>query len=150
MNVLQSRRRNWQHKSVRALMRAAGGGNPVDIIRVKAQRLVAEAKAINWVGPPYDPVKLASLRGIRVKRSSELFTAEAQLTPLDNRQLLLEFNPDRALARQNYSVSHEIAHTLFDDCYEMVHQRNSSRATFDPEQEVEDLCQIAAAEILMP
>jgi hypothetical protein len=32
----------------------------------------------------------------------------------------------------------------------MVHQRKSDRAAFDPQQEVEHLCQVGAAELLMP
>jgi hypothetical protein len=79
-----------------------------------------------------------------------LFSAEAQLTPVEGRQLLLEFNPDRAPARKNYSICHELVHTLFDDCYEMIHQRKSNPKAFDPQQEVEQLCQVGAAEILMP
>jgi hypothetical protein len=147
--LLQSPRR-WRHKSVRALIRQAGGGDPEEIIRKKAQEIVADAKRRGWTGPPYDPLILASLRGIRSRKSESLFSTEAQLTPLEDRQLLLEFNPDRAPCRKNYSISHEIVHTLFDNCYEMVHQRNSDRRSFDPEQEVEHLCQIGAAEILMP
>jgi len=69
---------------------------------------------------------------------------------MDGQQLLLEFNPDRAPCRKNYSISHELVHTFFDDCFEMVHQRKSDPRAFDPQQEVEHLCQVGAAEILMP
>jgi hypothetical protein len=69
---------------------------------------------------------------------------------MEGRQLLLEFNPDRAPARKNYSICHELVHTLFEDCYEMVHQRKSNPTAFDPQQEIERLCQLGAAEILMP
>src|SRR5260370_41104497 len=141
---------NWRHKSIRALIRSADGQDPLEIIRSKSKELVAQAKDLGWKGPPFDPLILASLRGIRVRESSGLFSAEAQLTPIHGHQLLLEFNPDRAPARRNYSISHEIIHTFFDDCYEMVHHRNSNRKTFDPDQEIEHLCQAGAAEILMP
>ena len=142
--------RLWRHKSVRALIRSAGGGDPVEIIRSKSKEVVAWAKRLGWKGPPFDPLTLASLRGIRARESTDLFSAEAQLTPMDGQQLLLEFNPDRAPGRKNYSISHELIHTFFDDCFEMVHQRKSDRAAFDPQQEVEHLCQVGAAEILMP
>jgi Zn-dependent peptidase ImmA (M78 family) len=150
MTTIHQIPRHWRHKSVRALIRSSGGGDPEEIIRGKAREVVAWAKQMGWTGPPYDPLKLASLRGIRSRKSESLFSTEAQLTPLADRQLLLEFNPDRAPCRKNYSISHEIVHTFFDDCYEMVHQRNSDRRSFDPEQEIEHLCQIGAAEILMP
>jgi hypothetical protein len=142
--------RQWRHKSVRALIRSAGGGDPVEIIRAKSKEVVAWAKRLGWKGPPFDPLTLASLRGIRFRESTGLFSAEAQLTPMHGQQLLLEFNPDRAPGRKNYSISHELIHTFFEDCYEMVHQRKSDRAGFDPQQEIEHLCQVGAAEILMP
>ncbi len=144
------RNRAWTHKSVRALIQSAGGGDPVEIIRSKAKEIVRWAKEMGWSGPPYNPRDLASLRGIRSKESANLFSAEAQLTPMDGEQLLLEFNPNRCLGRRNYSISHELAHTLFDDCFEMVHQRRTDKPKFDPDQEVESLCQIGAAEFLMP
>ncbi len=150
MKNLSSPQRNWTHKSVRALIREAGGGDPVEVIRAKTREIVAWAKLHNWSGPPYNPLELASLRGIQFRQSKGLFTAEAQLTPMDGNQLLLEFNPDRSPGRQNYSISHELVHTLFDDCFEMVHQRRNDRDSFDPEREIEYLCQIGAAEFLMP
>ena len=142
--------RIWCHKSVRALVRSAGGGDPIEIIRTRSREVVAWAKRRGWKGPPFDPLMLASLRGIRARESTGLFSTEAQLTPMDGQQLLLEFNPDRAPGRKNYSISHELIHTFFEDCYEMVHHRNSDRVAFDPQQEVEHLCQIGAAEVLMP
>ncbi|MBA3353670.1 MAG: ImmA/IrrE family metallo-endopeptidase [Blastocatellia bacterium] len=142
--------RPWRHKSVRALIRSAGGGDPIDIIRARSKNVVETAKRSGWRGPPFNPLELASLRGIRSRQADGLFSAEAQLTPMEGRQLLLEFNPDRAPARKNYSICHELVHTLFDDCYEMVHQRKSNPQSFDPQQEVEQLCQVGAAEILMP
>jgi hypothetical protein len=141
---------SWTHKSVRALVRAAGGGDPEEIIRAKTRQLVRAAKRQGWSGPPFDPLELASLRGILSRESPGLFSAEAQLTPMEGRQLLLEFNPDRSFGRRNFSISHEIVHTLFEDCYDMVHQRSANPRTFDPQHEVEHLCQVGAAEILMP
>ncbi len=148
--MINDTRRAWRHKSVCALMRSAGGNDPVAIIRSKSKALVEFAKGQGWEGPPYNPLELASLRGIRSRQADGLFSAEAQLTPTEDRQLLLEFNPDRAPGRKNYSISHELVHTLFDDCFEMVHQRKSDPKAFDPQQEVEHLCQVGAAEILMP
>jgi len=140
----------WRHESVKALVRTGKGKEPEEIIREKARSLVVRAKSRGWTGPPYKPDVLASLCGIRCEGSTALFTSEAQLTPLPNRQLLLEFNPDRPEGRRNFSICHEIAHTFFDDCYEIVHHRRSTPDDYDPESEVELLCQIAAAELLMP
>ena len=143
-------RRTWTHKSVLALIRGKKGADPVEIIRQKARDLVSRARLQGWRGPPFDPLILASLLGIRCRASRDLFSAEAQLSPQPGRQLLLEFHPDRPEGRRNYSVCHEIIHTFFDDCYELVHQRKTDRPRFDPNQEVETLCQIGASELLMP
>lgn len=143
-------RRAWRHRSVLALMQAHKSEDPETIIRAKARDLVRRARADGWAGPPFDPLILASLLGIRCRASAALFTAEAQLSPQPDRQLLLEFNPHRPDGRRNYSICHEIVHTFFDDCYELVHQRKSQRAAYDPDEEVERLCQIGAAELLMP
>lgn len=142
--------KSWRHKSVRALMKKSGDVDPEVIIRQEAQRIVMWAKQRGWYGPPFDPLQLASLRGIKAKATQHLFSAEAQLTPLPGRQLLLEFNPDRAEGRRNFSICHEVAHTLFDDCYEIVHQRRAAPKRTGPEDEVEYLCQVGAAEFLMP
>jgi len=143
-------RRRWRHQSVLALLRGQKSKDPEVIIRRKARDLVRRARAGGWTGPPFDPLILASLLGIRCQPSTELFTAEAQLSPQAGRQLLLEFNPDRPDGRRNYSICHEIVHTFFDDCYELVHHRKSQRAPYDPNEEVESLCQLGAAELLMP
>jgi Zn-dependent peptidase ImmA (M78 family) len=143
-------RHRWRHRSVVALLRGEQTRDPTQVIRRKARDLVQRARAKGWSGPPFDPLVLASLLGIRCRPSTELFSAEAQLSPQPGRQLLLEFNPDRPDGRRNYSVCHEIVHTFFEDCYELVHQRKSRPFQFDPEREVELLCQIGASELLMP
>jgi len=143
-------RHRWRHKSVVALLNGKKTKDPTEVIRHKARELVQRARAKGWSGPPFDPLVLASLLGIRCLPSTTLFSAEAQLSPQPGRQLLLEFNPDRPDGRRNYSVCHEIVHTFFEDCYELVHQRKTRPFQFDPDQEVELLCQIGASELLMP
>ena len=50
----------------------------------------------------------------------------------------------------HYSIAHEIAHTFFPDCGETVHFRlDRSKAPAD-EWQLEALCNVGAAEILMP
>lgn len=147
---MAKRKRKWTHKSVLSLLNSCGGDCPETIIRDKAKELIASAKSVGWSGPPFNPLQLASMQGIKCREATGLFSAEAQLTPVAGRQLLLEFNPDRAESRRNYSICHEIVHTFFDDCYEMVHFRKTAGREFDPEYEVEHLCQVGAAELLMP
>lgn len=136
---------------MRALIASWGISDPSEIMRLRAAEVIQLARSRGWSGPPFNPEILASILGIQCRPSTQLFSAEAQLSPQPNRQLLLEFNPDRPDGRKNYSICHEIAHTFFDDCFERVHHRSSGNPPqFGPEDELEQLCQIAAAELLMP
>lgn len=144
-------RESWTHPSVRALAANVGVDDPVVAIRQKAVDCIARARRFGWSGPPFCPQQLASILGIKCQPAAGLFSEEAQLSPRAGRQLLLEFNPDRPDGRRNYSICHEITHTFFDDCYDRVHFRKTNkRPRYGPEDEIELLCQIGAAELLMP
>ena len=64
--------------------------------------------------------------------------------------LRIEFNPNRPHGRLRYSMAHEIAHTLFPDCADMVRNRTPSAEFRDDTWQLELLCNIGAAELLMP
>ena len=49
-----------------------------------------------------------------------------------------------------YSIAHEIAHTFFVDCKDRIRHRNTHGASRDDEWQLETLCNVAAAELLMP
>lgn len=142
--------RGWSHKSVLRLIKESGlpGEQPEETIARKARELVAQGKRLGWTGPPFDVRLLATILGIRTKESSAIL-AEAQIIPLGG-QFELIFRTDVAPTRLSFTFAHEIGHTLFPDCGAMIHERNFSRDKFDPERQVEKLCDIAAAQILMP
>ena len=62
----------------------------------------------------------------------------------------LNSNPTRPAARVRYSVAHEIAHTLFADCAAHVRHRAARAELSGDEWQLEALCNVAAAELLMP
>ena len=99
---------------------------------------------MGWEGPPFCPRVLASTLGIRVEER-QVLTGEAQLIPLEDGKFRIDFDPRAAAVRQNYSIDHEIAHTLFPDCAERRRHRGATRFN-----ELERLCQVAAAEMLLP
>ncbi len=70
--------------------------------------------------------------------------------PREGQQLEIVFDDGRPKTRQNFSICHEVCHTLFPDGYEMIRHRNNDRERFDPDRELEQLCDIGAAEILLP
>lgn len=143
----KGRKRRWFHKSVVALM---GGAyekeEPPDVIRRLARAIVSEALPLRWEGPPYNPETLASLRGIEIKKAKNI-GAEARIIPKPNRKLCIEYDPLKPQKRINFSICHELAHTLFPDHYETSHHRNAST---NYHMELECLCDIGGAELLMP
>jgi hypothetical protein len=150
-SFLRVGRRSWYHPSVLALVREFGGSrDPETIIRGKARELVAEARAHGWTGPPFDPRALASLLDIRVHPDELRPGHDALIYPAEGQQLRIIFDLTRPPTRQNFSIFHEIVHTLFPDHFEMIRHRYQRRDRFDPDRELEYLCDVGAAELLLP
>jgi O-acetyl-ADP-ribose deacetylase (regulator of RNase III) len=145
MSDKERRDQHWTNTSVLAL---AGDSDPLEVLTTKVRELVFGAFEAGWKGPPYDPFSLAALLGIEVAPSKDV--VDAQILTGRGSSLRIVFNPDRPAARINYSVAHELGHSLFPDCADIVRNRiRHSGATRD-EWQLEMLCNIAAAEILMP
>jgi O-acetyl-ADP-ribose deacetylase (regulator of RNase III) len=87
---------------------------------------------------------------LEVEVSPSKDVIDAQTLIGSGRRLRIEFNPDRPPARINYSVAHELGHSLFPDCAELVRHRLKHSGATPDEWQLEMLCNIAAAEILMP
>ncbi|MGE8059004.1 ImmA/IrrE family metallo-endopeptidase [Pseudomonas sp. NPDC089547] len=63
---------------------------------------------------------------------------------------MLEYNPMRPRGRLRFSIAHEVAHSLFADCHEEVRHRSGDTASRADNWQLEVLCNIGAAELLMP
>jgi len=144
MNYTKISRYRWTHPSVLAL---AGEGDPVEAITERAREVVFGALQLGWSGPPYDPFTLAELLKISIEPNDEVREAR---TCAEAGRFRIEFNPNRPTARINYSIAHEIAHTLFPDCAHEVRNRYTHSEMKQSDWQLEALCNIAAAEILMP
>ncbi|MFZ0496848.1 MAG: ImmA/IrrE family metallo-endopeptidase, partial [Methylocella sp.] len=87
-----------------------------------------------------------------VKRCVRLYTsgdvADARTVATDT-AIRIEFNPTRPRERVRFSIAHEIAHTLFSDVAEQTRHRGGAATTTD-EWQLEMLCNLAAAEFVMP
>ena len=141
---MTNQERQWTNPSVMAF---AQGDDPLSTIQTKARQTVVEASENGWQGPPYDPFQLAELLGIGVLPNDAV--ADARIVPVPE-GLRIEFNPNRPHGRVRYSVAHELAHTLFPDCAEVVRNRTTSVGLRDDNWQLELLCNIGAAELLMP
>lgn len=141
--------RDWHHTSVHALMdQASTNRDPFDVVREKAREIVEEARHSGWSGPPFDPVVLASLQGIRARPSEGPMESDALIRELQDGSLEIIWNENAASTRRNFSICHELGHTLFPDAYEVVRHRGTKQRTVDDELEL--LCDAAAAEFLFP
>jgi O-acetyl-ADP-ribose deacetylase (regulator of RNase III) len=144
---VEARNTVWTHPSVLSLA-SISGSSPIDAIMAKAREAVFRAIESGWSGPPYDPFTLAEFLKISVEPRQDV--VDARTLPVGGGRFRIEFNPDRSPARINFSVAHEIAHTLFPDCAEAIRNRFTHAETKPNDWQLEVLCNIGAAEILMP
>jgi O-acetyl-ADP-ribose deacetylase (regulator of RNase III) len=132
----------WTNRSVVSL---AQGGDPLGTIVKEARRVVLDAVEAGWSGPPFDPFQLATYLRIPVVPNNDV--PDARLVPLASTGVCIEFNPNNPSARTRFSVAHELAHTLFPDHAETVRMRGQPAGD---DWQLELLCNVAAAEFLMP
>ena len=134
---------SWTNKSV---LKFAGNSDPIGLIEAKARGLVLRARDAGWSGPPYNPLAIADLLNIPVEANGEI--ADARTVPIGT-GVKIEFNPTKPRERVRFSVAHEIAHTLFSDVGEQTRHRGGMSISPD-EWQLEMLCNLAAAEFVMP
>ena len=137
----------WSHPSVVSLA-ALTGLNPLSAVTARARETVFKAIQSGWSGPPYDPFALAEILKISVEPRQDV--VDARTLSAGGGKFRIQFNPNRSAARINFSVAHEIAHTLFPDCADAIRNRFTHGETKPNDWQLEVLCNVGAAEILMP
>jgi len=133
----------WTNPSVKQL---AGNSDPIEVIVEKTRNLILDAMDNGWQGPPFDPFALAQLLGYSVVPREDIHDARSFAR---QEKVEIEYNPNRSRRRIRFSIAHEIAHTLFPNYAESIHNRSGETQRPDDWQ-LELLCNISAAEILMP
>lgn len=135
----------WHHPSVQ---RFAEGGDPVAKMISVAGDFVLTALESPSSQSVVDPFVLAERRRIPVVPCSDI--PDARTVPLPNGRLQIQFNPNQPQSRLRFSIAHELAHTLLPDCHERVRNRAPRNQFAEHEWELEMLCNVGAAELLMP
>ncbi len=135
----------WTHSSVKPFLQ---NGDPVEGIVQRANICVIEAMEDGWEGPPFDTFQLANLLGFEVIPCESI--RDARLIPITRDRYRIEYNPNQPRGRIRFSIAHEIAHTFFPDCRELVRNRSAKRHMKGDDWQLEMLCNIGAAELLMP
>ncbi len=133
---------NWTNASV---LRFAGDRDPVEAIEEAARAEVLAALDAGWTGPPFNPIALADIRGIPVEANADVRDAR---TVAAGDRLRIQFNPTQPRERVRFSIAHEVAHTLFEDAAAANRHRGGDGSPDD--WQLEMLCNIAAAEFIMP
>jgi Zn-dependent peptidase ImmA (M78 family) len=120
-------------------------GDPVDAILWHARTLVIESGLSR---PPYSPASYAELRNVRDITEKDMAVDGRLIPGFDS--FMIELRKDRSQQRKNFTCAHELAHTFFYEAVPSIKQRRiqSQEPNHDPEEEL--LCNIAAAEMLMP
>jgi hypothetical protein len=109
---------------------------------------VFNAIEAGWTGPPFDPFALADHLQLPVVPREDIL--DARTVPVEGDRVQIEFNPNRPGGRIRFSIAHEIAHTLFPDCRERVRNRAARDHMQEEDWQLELLCNVGAAELLMP
>lgn len=135
----------WTNPSVRLM---AGKEDPIAALTHRARQLVRRAMDMGWSGPPFDPIDLADILKMPVIPRHDI--RDARTVPMGQSGTRIEFNPNRPPMRVRYSIAHEIAHTLFPDCGTLIRNRAAYHEMTGDDAQLEALCNIGAAEILMP
>jgi hypothetical protein len=134
------------HPSVQALLAEALPGETADdVIRRKARTIVTKHRTL-WTGPPFCPFALADLEGIIVEKAICDIRSDGRIFS-KGRQVYIEYADGQTPERVRFTICHELAHTLFPDCFTRERRRSPAERA---EWEFENLCNIAAAEFLFP
>lgn len=159
---------NWTNPSLQLL---APDADPIATVSALVSELLLAAADAGATGPATNPFELAELMGIGLRPHYDVVDARlvaAVATEADlaaGRQaplgrfvpsavpLTIEYNPTKPRGRLRYSVAHELAHALFPDASAEVRNRSHTGAVDDSASnswQLELICNIAAAEMLMP
>lgn len=142
-----------KRSTIDELVSSTGCKDAADAIRMKAKELIDIYVAS--FGEPTLPINvevLASLRGIQRSEVPPIHSPDAELVPDGLGGVTMRVNPDQPETRQRFSIAHEISHTFFPDYTTKAWCRTDARyrSRENPEDFLEMLCDIGAAELLFP
>jgi len=135
----------WHSPEAAELAMSRGVACPEEAVRLHVTEL------LNAAGVNTTPVRLSTLLPLlnaKMIREKEMLL-EGALRPLKGGGFDIWVRKDRPVTRQRYSAAHELGHLLFYQYAPTAKQRQTTLGIQAPEEE-ERLCNVVAAEILMP
>lgn len=140
--------RSWRSRAALALIEHTSLADPETAIKLRARKLLSEG---GIDGPPTELEILALFQNIGEIRKCHMRNA-GRLVPLPNGQLRIEVREQDVPERQNFTIAHEIAHTLIPSpINEVIEVVKTGAFQLDSGEgnEEEHLCDIGAAALLM-
>src|SRR5690606_31829532 len=101
---------------------------------------------------PINVELLASFLGIAKSDQRPIHSPDAEISPDGTGGMTMRVNPDRPETRQRFSIPHEISHTFVPEYLTKEWCRTDARYPNrdNPDDYLEMLCDIGAAELLLP
>lgn len=135
------------------LVRSTQASDPFEAIRLKAKDAIARYTSV--LGEPEMPLNIdavASLLGITKSEELPAFSEDAELVPEAGGRVSIRVNPDRPETRIRFSIGHEVSHTFFPNYQVKSWCRTDARyrRRDNPDDLIEMLCDVGAAELLLP
>lgn len=139
-------RASWSSPEAEELVRVSGISDPIEAIKARVGDLLNRGEQD---GPPVHLELLASLQG--VARIERIAMREAgRLIPSSN-GLIIQVNEDSGEGRSNFTIAHEIGHTLMPSYSRKPASRTERTiGSYPRNNEEEYLCDIAASALLFP
>jgi hypothetical protein len=134
---------HWVGRDAKLLAASSPVSDPVAAIKGLAQALLLET---DFVAPPVNLKVLGSFRGIDEIRRVEML-GSARLRP-DGTRLVIDVNTEHPIGRRNFSICHEISHTLM-PTYAGEAVEDLETGNYSASSELEFLCDIGASELLL-
>lgn len=119
--------------------------DPVAAVLWHARRLIAES---GLTEPPFRPASYAHIRHVKKIVYKDMHV-EGCLIPSGG-AFVIELRKDRPQGRMNFTCAHELGHTFFYESVPSVKYRTAASAQPHHDPDEERLCNVAAAELLMP
>lgn len=124
-------------------------------IKTLARFLLEELSSFSGLpADPFERIKiLASLKGIKIQpmdiEGQRKIRRDAVLYPLRSGRMIL-YNPNRPKSRLLFTLAHEIIHILFPNSANGARFRTITNPDSREANELERLCDLGAAELVMP
>jgi transcriptional regulator with XRE-family HTH domain len=136
-----------------AALEETAATNPAAAIRSKAEDALDRYRALfDEIALPVNADALASVLGIGISTDAPVLSQDAELFAVGKGRVAIRINPDRPETRKRFSIAHEISHTFFPNYHTKTWCRTDHRyrRRDDPDGFIEMLCDVGAAELIMP